>query len=79
MKKETALSGSVQEKNGKLYAVIGHGDPITKKRKYKWIEYYTGCEKIRREGGTAGCDCRLYGAIRKGMSRHPFPRGLSLP
>lgn len=37
MKKETALSGSVQEKNGKLYAVIGHGDPITKKRKYKWI------------------------------------------
>lgn len=37
MKKETALSGSVQEKNGKLYAVIGYGDPITKKRKYKWI------------------------------------------
>lgn len=29
--KETALSGSVQEKNGKLYAVIGHGDPITKR------------------------------------------------
>ena len=37
MKKETALSGSVQEKNGKLYAVVGYGDPITKKRKYKWI------------------------------------------
>ena len=35
MKKETALSGSVQEKNGKLYAVIGYGDPITKKR---WTE-----------------------------------------
>lgn len=43
------------------------------------IKSYTGCEKIRREGGTAGRDCRLYGAIRKGMSRHPFPRGLSLP
>ena len=28
MKKETALSGSVQEKNGKLYAVIGYGDAI---------------------------------------------------
>lgn len=37
MKKETALSGSVQEKGGKLYAVIGYIDPISKKRKYKWV------------------------------------------
>lgn len=32
MKKETALSGSVQEKNGKLYAVIGYRLSIRRKK-----------------------------------------------
>ena len=37
MEKKKVLSGSVQEKGGKLYAVIGYTDPITEKRKTKWI------------------------------------------
>ena len=37
MEKQKVLSGSVQEKGGKLYAVIGYTDPITEKRKTKWI------------------------------------------
>lgn len=37
MPKEKALQGSIQEKNGKYYAVIGYNDVITRKRKMKWI------------------------------------------
>lgn len=37
MPKEKALQGSIQEKNGKYYAVIGYNDVITHKRKMKWI------------------------------------------
>ena len=34
---KTALNGSVQSKNGKLYAVIGYNDVVTQKRKMKWV------------------------------------------
>lgn len=37
MPKEKPLQGSIQEKNGKYYAVIGYNDVITRKRKMKWI------------------------------------------
>ena len=34
---KTGLNGSLQVKNGKLYAVIGYNDVVTHKRKMKWI------------------------------------------
>ena len=34
---KSGLSGSLQNKNGKLYAVIGYNDVVTQKRKMKWI------------------------------------------
>ena len=33
----TGLSGSLQNKNGRLYAVIGYNDVVTQKRKMKWV------------------------------------------
>ena len=37
MNNDICLSGSIQEKRGKLYAVIGYKDPMTEMRKVKWI------------------------------------------
>ena len=37
MNNDICLSGSIQEKRGKLYAVIGSKDPMTEMRKAKWI------------------------------------------
>ena len=34
---KTGLNGSLQNKNGNLYAVIGYNDVVTQKRKMKWI------------------------------------------
>ena len=55
-KTDFALSGSVQKKNGKLYLVYPHYDPIKKVTKYKWKgmgllvgEKKTIIEKTRRE------------------------------
>ena len=33
----SVLSGSLQNKNGRLYAVIGYNDAVTQKRKMKWV------------------------------------------
>lgn len=46
-KNEFALSGSVQEKNGKLYLVYSHYDPIKKVTKPKWksMGLYAGEKK----------------------------------
>lgn len=46
-KEAKPLSGSLQVKNGKYYAVVGYTDVITRKRKMKWISlgYPEGTKK----------------------------------
>ena len=36
-KYEKGVAGSIQEKNGFLHLVVGYKDPMTQKRKMKWI------------------------------------------